>query len=252
MATLCDIATYFQNVNNQISFALDCVGIPLIVFIEAITSGKVFTLISNSRRWYIVAKDPGFNLNIALNSGIEPLARQELNEKLSNSLSELFVGTINNFGNMIQFKKDFGSFEAVFEIHLDPSGDLDQSELEDADESNDMYDSFIILADVNNLKLSRIKTTLNEVQTFILQVLIEKIKTRMVVNPELRKEDIAIQFKEPPKIIQSLRGFDIKEIRGNYEHYTVKAYDNKLVISGVIDENTIEKIDGLIRANLDY
>lgn len=252
MVTLSDITTYFQNANNQISFVLDCVGIPLIVFIEAVTSGKVFTSISNFRRWYIMAKDPGFNLNIALNSEIEPLACQELNRRLSNSLSEIFVGTVNNFGEMIRFKKFFGSSEAIFEIHLNLSGNMDQSEFEDTDESGDMYDSFLILADINNLKLSLIKTTLTEIQMFITQVLIEKIKVRMVVNSELRNEDVAIQFKEQPKIMQSLQGFDIKEIRGNHENYNVKAYDNKLVISGIIDENTIEKIDGLVRANLAY
>lgn len=40
MVTIGDITTYFQNVNNQISLALDCVGIPIIVFIEAVTSEK--------------------------------------------------------------------------------------------------------------------------------------------------------------------------------------------------------------------
>lgn len=200
-----------------------------------------------------MAKDPGFNLNIALNSEIEPLTYQELNRRLSISLSEIFIGTINNFGEMIRFKKEFESFEAIFEIHLNPSGDMNQSEFENTDEPSNMYNSFLILADINNLKLSRIKTTLNEIQAFILQVLIEKIKTKMVVvSSELRSEDVSIQFREPPKVIQSLSGFDIKEIYGNHESYNVKAYDNKLVISGTINENTIEKIDGLVRANLAY
>ena len=252
MVTIDEIITYFQNTNNLISLALDLFVIPIIVFIEAVTSGKVFTSISNFRRWYIVAKDPGFALNIALNSKIEPLNYQELNQRLSNSLAEIFIGTTNNIGEILRFKKEFQSSEASFEIHMNLADDTDQNDSGDMAETDDKYDSFIILVDIRNLKLSKIKSVLNEIQSFIIGVLIEKIKVRITVSPEIRTEDISIQFREQPKVIQSLKGFDIKEINGNYENYRVKAYDNKLVISGMINENTIDKIDGLIRANLTY
>jgi hypothetical protein len=252
MCIIGDIIAYFKNIDNLITIALDLFVIPIIIFIEATTSGKVFASISNFRRWYVMAKDPGFVLNIELNNKIDSISYQELNQRLSNSLSQIPVGTICTQGEVLRFRKKFDSFDANFEIHLNLEDDIAQGEFEGSDESNDMYESFLILVDINNLNLSKIKRVLGEIQTFIFQVLIKKITEEMLVYPQTRNEDITIQFKEPPKIIQSLKGFDIKEISGNHENYNVKAYNNKLVISGMINENTIDKIDGLVRANLVY
>ena len=200
-----------------------------------------------------MSKNPCFNLNIALNNDVGPLSLDELNSKLLYSLRKITEINVDNYEAVLRFKKNFDFFEAFIEIDLIPSEDVIQEEPDEFAEASDeepIYTSITILVDVNDVKLSDIETVLTRIQTFILNEMINKMKQELTVYPDVKNEDVTIHFKESPNVLKSLKGFDIKEIVGNYEDIRIKVFGNKLVVSGDIKNGTIVKIDNLIRANL--
>jgi hypothetical protein len=243
------ISGYFQDINNWINLSLDIFVVPSILFGLSMTSKRVFNFLLESRRWYIITKNPSFDLNIALNNEVTPVPFEELHSKILYSLSSFDENNLINYGEVLRFKKSFDTFEAFVDISLHCSED-DPGEIEEATEEMMLYDSISILVDINGVKLSSIIAVLAKTQSFILNELINKIKRGLTISTDIKNEDITIHFRDTPNMLQSFKGFDIKEIVGNYEDFRIKVFENKLVISGNIKDRTVEKIYDLIRANL--
>jgi len=244
------VSNYFQDLANWISLTLDIFVVPSILFGLSITSKKAFKFLLDSRRWYIMTKNPSFNLNIALNNEVKPVSFEELHSKILYSLHSIVENEISDYGEVLRFEKQFDTFYTFVDISLHCSENDLPEDIDETDEEMMLYDSISILVDISEVKLSSIKTVLMRTQSFILNELINKIKRELTIYSDIKNEDITIHFKETPNVLQSFKGFDIKEIVGNYESFKIKAFENKLVISGNIKDGTIEKIYDLIRANL--
>lgn len=193
--------------------------------------------------WVKFIKNPNLNVELSVSAYLNsPMTASYFGGKIKPPLSNV-ISTLNQIGaNTFEFAKKMDNYDVKGKIILVPYiGD---------EEETDNYGSFTIIITTQNLRLKKLKDGLVAIQSFIFRDLFTSISSVISINVDTNKEGIAVNFSEPPHILQSIKDLNVSAITAHEDGLKVTFSKDKLKALGKFDPSEFDIIERIVKSNI--
>ncbi len=217
----------------------------LIATVIIILFPPVFRNITKIRElWVRFIKDPNLNIEVSVSSYFKtPIDNEEFNRKIKSALVNAVLISEEKAG-IFKFAKKMDAYDVKGGIFPVPT----QEETQDDNEIK--YGSFTIIISTQNMRLKKLKEGLLSIQNFIFRDLFININKEFIIDVDINNEGIAVNFSEPPHVLQSIKDLNVSAITAYEDGLKVTFSKDKLKALGKFDPSEFDKIERIVKSNI--